>query len=292
MSLGTTSDGIYAAPSLGPNRGHIFAFAASQISLANPLLTVASSALTDYQGTICSAQLASVILAAPNSYSGGTIVKGTAYANATGALGTGDVMIEAGGMLIANAPDAMDPSAQLTISGSLTANSSLSARAINVFGTLAGNGVLTAKQGIYIGSKYVGCISPGDNEAADVGTLRLETPYPIVFLGILAIDAFGASSDELVVSGELILPPIITSFDSGTLLQLCAFDLEPGRSYTLVEADSIVGQFSRVIGLPDSYMLDYSQPGRIMPTPAPEPGTWGLLAGGTAVMMGRRRRRA
>ena len=129
MSLGTTNNSTYAADSLLPDADHVYRFnPPPETVTGNPLLTLLHSVLADHNNIPSSAQLNGVILAAPNSFSGGSSVTGSVYANAPGALGTGNVTIGRtdwsnvyDGTLYLNAPNAYVPSATVNVYATLAA---------------------------------------------------------------------------------------------------------------------------------------------------------------------------
>ena len=88
MSLGSSDTGTYAASTLGVGNGHVY-----RLGQSDGTLTILNSVLTDSGPIPNSVALLNSALAAPNTYSGGTIVSGNSTAAATGALGSGDVLV-------------------------------------------------------------------------------------------------------------------------------------------------------------------------------------------------------
>ena len=127
MALGSAQGAIYAAPSLRPGSDRVYRFDTAISSGTASVLTLLHPVLTDYDGIPSKAEFANVILAASNSYSGGTTINGDVTVTASGALGTGDISVGLYSYgspfptLFLSAPDAYSPSAKVTVNGTLAA---------------------------------------------------------------------------------------------------------------------------------------------------------------------------
>jgi autotransporter-associated beta strand protein len=127
MAIGSSDNETYAATSLRPGSDHVYRLSAPIPNQTSPTLTLVHSVLVDYDGVPSKAELGGVILAASNSYSGGTSVLGDTVASVPGALGTGDITIgvppyaQQYPHLYLSAPNTYASTAQVDVYGTLAA---------------------------------------------------------------------------------------------------------------------------------------------------------------------------
>lgn len=260
------------------------------------------NALEEFDGTIAGDGSNSLVktgagaeyLTGTSTYGNGTSIdQGTLIAGASGALGTGQITVYGGGQLG-------------TTSGAVLTNDlSLQPGAI-----LAGTGTFAPSGGVAINGGSA--VSPGNNAMnVPVGALTFTTGVNFGTSGVYDFNLSNASGEAgsgystINVSGGL---TISATAGLPFVINVATFDSESGQpgqaifnpslpySWMIVSADSISGfalnKFTinsggfqnDTMGGTFSLMEEGSTTLALDFTPAPEPSTWALLLGGTALV--------
>ncbi|MEX1089071.1 MAG: autotransporter-associated beta strand repeat-containing protein [Phycisphaeraceae bacterium] len=227
-----------------------------------------------------------------NAVTNGALFKdgaGTMRLNNAASTYTGQTFVR-GGLLLVNGSLSSQPGNAISINVLDTAAPVDSA-------TLGGNGTILRHIGSMDGLSTTqrATISPGDPAiTGGVGTLTVGSAgnaRNVLFedFSRLTIDLSGATSDRLVIIGDLTLS---AGLDHDLLFVGTADGV---TEYTLATyTGTLTGTFKTVTNLPTGYTLDYgtgSNSAITLVKVIPEPATLALLALGAGMMLGRNRRR-
>jgi subtilase-type serine protease len=105
---------------------------------------------------------------------------------------------------------------------------------INTFGLIEGAGVINASNGVF---NLGGIISPGED---DVGTLTVNGDFTQATYGWMVMDIGKSRNDTLVVNGHADI--------AGSLAVRSTRRLRYGERFTIVDANSLTGNFESVLG--------------------------------------------